>query len=166
MTNFHRPETTSSDQPPEKARDYEVGYCKPPVHTRVKPGQVLNKNGRPKGQRNVATVLKKALNERTKIREGNRTRSVTKLDAIILKLINDAGLGNTKAQTSLIALMRAVGLVEPADKAPAQQAPLTVDDETLIADFVERNRERLGLTELPKPAVPSTETQNPTNGGH
>ena len=32
------------------------------MHTRVKPGQVLNPRGRPKGQRNVSTVLRKALN--------------------------------------------------------------------------------------------------------
>src|SRR3954466_8580450 len=85
------------------APSYDVGYGRPPVHSRVKPGQVLNPRGRPKGQRNVSTVLRAALNERTQIREGNRTRSVTRLDAIILKMINDAGLGNAKAQASLIA---------------------------------------------------------------
>src|SRR5882757_6674684 len=116
MTTFpHLPE---SDQP---AQTFEVGYGRPPVHTRVKPGQVLNPRGRPKGQRNVSTVLRKALNERTKLKEGNRIRSVTRLDAMILKMINDAGLGNAKAQANLIVLMRAVGLIEPPDSSPDHQ---------------------------------------------
>jgi hypothetical protein len=160
----HLPQARDNDQPPETAPTYEVGYGRPPVHTRVKPGQVLNPRGRPKGQRNVATVLRKALNERTKIREGNRTRSVTKLDAMILKMINDAN-GNPKVQANLIALMRAVGLVEAPDTSPAQQAPLTVDDPALIADFVARNRNQLGLIEPSEPAVPSTATEKPSSGG-
>src|SRR4051812_11366028 len=59
----------------------------------------------PKGQRNVRTVLSKTLNERTKIREGNRARSVTKLDCISLKRVSDAAHGNAKARTDLFALM-------------------------------------------------------------
>jgi hypothetical protein len=114
------------DQPPDGAeqsaadRPYEVGRGKPPVDGTFKPGHPPL-GGRPKGQRNVATVLRKGLNERTKIREGHRIRSVTKLDAVILKMINDAALGNPKAQANLIALMRAVGLVKPSDE-PTRQA--------------------------------------------
>src|SRR6266550_2484300 len=129
MTTFpHLPE---SDQP---AQTYEVGFGRPPVHTRVKPGQILNPRGRPKGQRNVSTVLRKALNERIKIKEGNRTRSVTKLDALILKMINDAH-SNPKVQANLIVLMRAVGLIEAPDSSPDHQPPFTPNDSDLIADF-------------------------------
>ena len=35
--------------------DGQVGYRKPPVHTRFKPGQSGNPKGRPKGPRNLAT---------------------------------------------------------------------------------------------------------------
>ena len=166
MTDSHKPkpETASSDQPPEKERDYDVGFCKPPVHTQFKSGDGRKRPGRPKGQRNVATVLEKALNERTKIREGNKTRTVTKLDAIILKMINDAGMGNAKVQASLITLMKTVGLVDAADKEPAQQAPLTPDDDAIIANYFERNRER--LIDSSEPAGSSTDTAKPTNGGH
>jgi hypothetical protein len=166
MTKSPLPETDSSDEQSATVETYDVGYRKPPVHTQFKAGDGRKRPGRPKGQRNVATVLAKALNERTKIREGNRTRTVTKLDAIVLKMINDAGMGNVKVQASLIALMRAVRLVEPADASPAQQAPLTLDDDALIADFVERNRERLGLLDSSETAASSTEIQKPTNGGN
>lgn len=133
----HLPQSPDGPQPSGAAPTYIIGYGRPPAHTRVKPGQVLNPRGRPKGQRNVATVLRKTLNERTKVREGNRTRSVTKLDAIVLKMINDAGLGNAKAQASLIALMRTVGLIGALDELTHQE-PLTADDQAVIAGYLER----------------------------
>jgi hypothetical protein len=139
----HLPQSPDGHQPSGAAPTYPVGYGRPPAHTRIKPGQVLNPRGRPKGQRNVATALSKALNERTKVREGHRTRSVTKLDAIVLKMINDAGLGNAKAQASLIALMRAVGLIGASDE-PTYQEPFTADDQAVIADYLERNKVAAG----------------------
>ena len=142
------------------ARTYEVGYGRTPVHSRVKPGQVLNPRGRPKGQRDVKTVLSKALNERTKIREGNRTRTVTKLDAMILKMINDAHT-NPKVQANLIALMKAVGMIETPEET-TDQAPLTVDDQSLIDDFFERKRHERGHTEPSEPETPTPETNTPS----
>jgi Family of unknown function (DUF5681) len=139
----HLPQSPDGPQPSGAAPTYTVGYGRPPAHSRVKPGQVLNPRGRPKGQRNVATVLRKTLTERTKVREGHRTRSVTKLDAIVLKLINDAGLGNAKAQANLFALMRAVGLTGPADE-PTHQQPFTADDQAVIAEYLERNKVETG----------------------
>jgi hypothetical protein len=150
MTNSLK--TGDNRQPPAKASSYEVGYGKPPLHTRVKPGQVLNPRGRPKGQRNVATVLRKALNERTKIREGDRTRSVTKLNALILKMINDSH-AKEKVQANLIGLMRAVGLIDVAEESP-QQAPLTGNDAAVIAEYFERNRDQLGLSPTPEVTAP------------
>jgi hypothetical protein len=149
----HLAETSGDPQPSEAAPTYTVGYGRPPLHSRVKPGQILNKRGRPKGQKNVSTVLRKALNERTRIREGNRTRSVTKLDAIILKMINDAGMGNAKVQASLIALMRAVGMVGLPDE-PTHQEPLTANDAAVIAEYLERNRSKVmsaDQSESPEP---------------
>jgi hypothetical protein len=141
MTNSHHP---GQDRDP--AHTYKVGYRRPPVHAQFKKGDGRKRPGRPKGQRDVRTVLRKALNERTKIRECNRTRTVTKLDAIILKMINDAHT-NPKVQANLIALIKSVGLMEAPDGSPAEQAPVTADDQALIDDFVKRKRVELGLTD-------------------
>ena len=48
---------------PDKKGDYEVGYGKPPRHTRFKRGRSGNPRGRHPGSRNLSTVLSEALNE-------------------------------------------------------------------------------------------------------
>ena len=92
------PETPDGTQPSgaAPAPSYVVGYGLPPAHTRYKPGH-RGCGGRPKRQRNVGTVLKDTLDERITIREGKRTRSVSKLDAIILRLVNDAASEKCKS---------------------------------------------------------------------
>jgi Family of unknown function (DUF5681) len=136
-----QPKTTNGAQPSDAAPTYVIGYGRPPVHTRFKPGH-RGRGGRPKRQRNLRTVLEQTLDQRITIREGNRTRQVTKRDAIILKLVNDAVSGNAKAMTNLIALMRSQDMMgQPEEEAELQ--PLTADDETIIADLLRRleNRE-------------------------
>ena len=116
---------------------YAVGYGKPPTHTRFKPGQSGNSKGRRKGLRNVRTVVEEALNQRIRIKEGDRIRSVTKLDGVIVTMISAALKGDAKAQTALIAVMRSLGMTgEP--PATNDQKPFTADDEGLIADFLRR----------------------------
>ena len=133
-------------KPPKPNGDHisSVG-CRPPVRGRFKPGQSGNPKGRPKGQRNVRTVLNDALNQRIKIREGDRSRSVTKLDAVIMTMVNAALKGNAKAQASLITMMRSLGMIgEP--PAVSNQASFTADDEGLIADFLRRRGSEIQRT--------------------
>jgi len=107
------------------------------VHTRFQPGQSGNPKGRRKGQRNVHTVVTETLNQRIRIREGDRTRSLTKLDGWILTMVSAALKGDAKAHASLITLMRSLGMIgEVPDVADAQ--PVTANDDALIADFLRR----------------------------
>jgi hypothetical protein len=115
-----------------------VGYGRPPVHTRFKPGESGNPKGRKKGQRNVKTVLTETLNQRITIRQGERTRSVTKLDGIILTVVTNAIKGDPKAIAPLLAIMRSTGMVGEAPEA-AEPQRLTADDEALLADFLRRH---------------------------
>jgi hypothetical protein len=50
--------------PSDDKPDYEVGYGKPPPHTRFVQGLSGNPRGRPRGAKNIKTLLPKALNER------------------------------------------------------------------------------------------------------
>jgi hypothetical protein len=124
-----------------------VGYCSPPPHTQFKAGQSGNPKGRRKGQRNIRTVVNDALNQRIKIREGDRSRSVTKLDAVIMTMVNAALKGDAKALASLITVMRSVGMIaEVPEVADAQ--PFTADDDAVLADFLRRQTPGSQQTEV------------------
>ncbi len=64
--------TESADDPAHastEAADYEVGYCRPPLATRFRPGQSGNPRGRPKGSRNLRAVVKAVAGELVEIRK-------------------------------------------------------------------------------------------------
>ena len=74
---------STSRRSTESEDGYEVGYGEPPKNTRFKPGQSGNPRGRRRGQRNLKTVVQEVLREKITIREGERTRTISRLDAIV-----------------------------------------------------------------------------------
>jgi hypothetical protein len=78
-------------------RSYEVGYGKPPKHTRFKPGQSGNPKGRKPGSRNVMTLLEQTLFDSVKVRENGKVRRVPAIQACLLNLRNQAIKGDPKA---------------------------------------------------------------------
>ena len=77
--------------------DDEVGYGKPPKHTQFKPGQSGNPKGKPKGCKNRRTLMDEELNKIVKIKEGSKVKSVTKKEAMLMKLMQDALNGKPHA---------------------------------------------------------------------
>jgi hypothetical protein len=68
--------------PPDQKRDYEVGHGKPPRHTRFKKGQSGNPRGRPKGSKNLPTLLTEALNEPVVVAENGKRSATADLRAM------------------------------------------------------------------------------------
>src|SRR4051794_28608340 len=96
----------SDDEPLEQRANggtYEVGYCRPPLHTRFKPGQSGNPSGRSKGSQNFKTLFHQILNEQIALIDGDRSRKVTKGEAVIRRLVLGALKGDSR---SLLALFR------------------------------------------------------------
>jgi Family of unknown function (DUF5681) len=88
---------------------YEIGFGKPPKHTRFRKGLSGNPKGRPKGRRNLATVLERTLQERVVINENGVRRTVTKLEAAVKQLVNKAAAGDLAALRQLTALAGSSG---------------------------------------------------------
>jgi flagellar hook-basal body complex protein FliE len=88
--------------------DYEVGYGKPPIDTRFKPGVSGNPSGRPKGTKNLTTLVHEALNEAVIVAENGRRRKVSKRQAIIKQLINRSAQGDLKAIQMLLDVMQQI----------------------------------------------------------
>ena len=76
---------------------YEVGYGKPPLHTRFRKGQSGNPKGRAKGTKNFATIFMKAMRQSVTITENGKRRKISKLDAAVTQLANDAARGGQES---------------------------------------------------------------------
>jgi Family of unknown function (DUF5681) len=61
----------------DPAASYEVGYGRPPRHSRFKPGQSGNPKGRPKGSKSLKTLLEGALSLPITITECGVPRTIT-----------------------------------------------------------------------------------------
>ena len=85
-----------------------VGYGCPPQYTQFRKGQSGNPKGRPKGSKNLATVLEKALREKVMVNENGRRRTMTKKEATIKKLVNNALSGEHRAIAQVLDLCRAL----------------------------------------------------------
>ena len=111
--------------PPDDERDYEVGYGKPPRHTRFVKGQSGNPRGRPPGAKNMKTLVTKALNELVVVTEnGGGRRKVSKREAIITQLVNRSAKADFKAVQILLGLLRDI----EGDTDPHTSEPTFTDD--------------------------------------
>ena len=117
--------------PAEKQSDYEVGYGKPPRHTRFKKGQSGNPRGRPCGSKNLKTLLSEALNEPVIVTENGRRRKITKREAIVREVINNcSGTPDLRAVKIVFDLLRHIeGQSEPAS--PETSAFTAADEEVI-----------------------------------
>ena len=118
--------------------DYAVGYGRPPEHTRFKPGRSGNPKGRPKRHRNLRTIVEDILNEQIRIREGERTRDMPRLEALVRTTLNRALKGDPRAVNALLALIRTTGLAGEEPEA-AEAGALTQADEALLAGYLRRH---------------------------
>ena len=107
--------------PPDTDGDYEVGYGKPPRHSRFVKGQSGNPRGRPAGARNFATLLDEALNEPVIVTENGRRRKLSKRRAIVTQLVNRSATADFRAIKLLLDLARDFERqTEPESREPAE----------------------------------------------
>jgi hypothetical protein len=95
-----------------------VGYGRPPVHTRFKPGQSGNPDGRRKISADVSLALRIALDEQVPITEGKTRRNVSKAKAFLVLLVHRALKGDMKALASLVKIGVKTGSIRPAPVVP------------------------------------------------
>ena len=89
---------------------YEVGYGKPPAEKRFKPGQSGNPKGRPPGDPyDMRKLLRGILEQRVTIKEKNGRRyTITKLEAAVTQLLNEAAKGDLASLKQLLAVVQLV----------------------------------------------------------
>jgi hypothetical protein len=117
---------------------YAVGYGRPPLASRFKPGQSGNPKGREKQSRNMRTIMQQVLNEDMQIREGGRPRRMPTFEALVRTILSRAFKGDPKAMASLLVLVRHCGYGTDHDE-PAAELLSGSDLTAIIADYIDRN---------------------------
>ena len=103
---------SKADEGTVSGADYAVGFRRPPLHTRFKPGVSGNPSGRPKESKNFKTLLNAILNEQISLQEGSQSRKISKAEAIMRRLIIGALKGDTRDLHALFRLAEQTGQFE------------------------------------------------------
>lgn len=85
---------------------YEVGYGKPPRATRFQRGTSGNPKGRPRGSKNLASIVLRESRQKVRINGPQGSRPVTKLEAAVMQLSNKSAQGDLRASRELFALVQ------------------------------------------------------------
>jgi hypothetical protein len=119
-------------------RSFAVGYGRPPIHSRFKPGKSGNPKGRVKQSRNMRTIVQQVLNEDMQIREGGRLRRMSAMEALVRTTLTRSFKGDPKALVSLIVLLKQSGYGADRDE-PTTDLLSGADYETIVANYLARN---------------------------
>ena len=94
--------------PTREAPPYEVGYKRPPTHTRFKPGQSGNPRGRPRGSKNkprpiteerLQDIVLEEAYRTIPVRDGDQMVDVPMAQAVMRSIAVNAAKGQARAQT-------------------------------------------------------------------
>ena len=107
--------------------DYEVGYGKPPENGRFKKGQSGNPKGRPKGVKNFQTELKEILDSKVTVTEAGKTKSVSTVMAVLMRLREMALKSNPRAGERLLAYAQESSSVNEAGSRERQLKQFELD---------------------------------------
>ena len=99
---------------------YEVGYGRPPQSSQFKTGQSGNPRGRPKGSKNLQTLLREELDQKVQVTENGRPRLMSKRRVAVRQQVDKAVKGDAKAFNVLVKLD-----VDPAGSAAGDRSSNT-----------------------------------------
>ena len=116
-----------------------VGYGCPPTHSRFAPGRSGNARGRPKGSRNLHTIIRDALTAKIVVREGEKMRSVSKLEGIVLKQTESALRGSDRAALATLKIAAQVGLLDAA-AAGSDTVPLSNSEQAMLDELLSQTK--------------------------
>ncbi len=118
---------------------YEVGYGKPPKHTRFKPGRSGNPKGRPKKPASFSEEFLDVAGETMTISESGRAMTLPKRRALIKRIFNDALKGNSTAQRLVVGI-----LAEAGNSSSTPQPKLSADRRKILDEYMKQRSQAGG----------------------
>ena len=116
--------------------DYEVGYGKPPKHTRFCKGHSGNPRGRAKNTRNLKTELRSVLDETLSLSMAGREVKLSARKAMLLALRNKALKGDTRAIGLMVTMLERL---LPETLMEEVQNTVARDDLAIFAEAIDRH---------------------------
>ena len=117
-----------------------VGYRKPPKHAQFKKGKSGNPKGRPKGARNMRTIVTETLEQRVMVTEKGKRKSMSAIELLLRTVMRQALQGDSKAITQVL------NLAQGYDASPDEGSKRISreDDLAIMRRAIERARRDLG----------------------
>src|SRR6185312_3226289 len=88
------------------AKEYDVGYGRPPRQTQFKKGQSGNPRGRPKDRQSLTARIMAVLNEKVAVVENRRRKRISKIELAVKQQMNKAAAGDPRAFRELMMLVQ------------------------------------------------------------
>jgi hypothetical protein len=119
-------------------RCYVVGYGKPPTASRFKPGHTGNSKGRPKGHKNLKTLIRQAMTARIFVQEGSINRQVSKIEGVVLRQLQNALKGNDRSAMAVIRMALQLGFLDDGAEGHQAEVALSATDERILKELIAR----------------------------
>ncbi|MEH6952611.1 DUF5681 domain-containing protein [Nitrobacter sp. NHB1] len=134
-----RANTTRDKEDPAANKDeYSIGHGKPPKQTQFKTGDGRVRPGRPKGSKNIATLVLDAARDQVTVAIDGKKRRISKAQAAAIHLANAGATGNEKLLLKFIDLI--AGIEARAEAARPSDYPFNDTDKTVIEEIYRRLR--------------------------
>ena len=121
----------------------EVGYGKPPIERRFKPGRSGNPRGRRRGSKNRKMIVRAIAGEVHTVREDGRALRRTTLELVLLSLRNLVLEGNVRAFHFYSDTLAKYEPQSPSAKLACAVFPSPISQEEWIAKQEELNKTRM-----------------------
>jgi Family of unknown function (DUF5681) len=133
---------TTKDTALQPTNNVSIGYGKPPEQTKFKKkGQSGNPYGRPKGSRNLKTLINRELNTTITIEQAGKKRKIRRKDALVKSLVHDALKGRDRPREKVFDY---VDRAETLDDAGPTQSELAERDAQILERFLNRKNKLEG----------------------
>jgi hypothetical protein len=80
----------------ERQGNLSVGHKKPPAHGQFRKGDGRKRPGRPKGSKNIATIVLEAAHAQIEVTIDGKRRKISKAQSAAIQLANAGATGNPK----------------------------------------------------------------------
>lgn len=122
-----------------KSAGQRAGRASPPQHTQFRKGVSGNPKGRPKGSKNLSTLIMEAARDQVTATVGGRTRKISKIQATTMQLATKAASGDHAAMGKFLDWIDEIETRAAAAK-PAQ-FPLSAPDLDVLRAAYERMKQ-------------------------